>query len=31
LTALAPEENRLPSRLACQAIQKATGSGFDLW
>ncbi|NLU48068.1 MAG: HD domain-containing protein [Syntrophomonadaceae bacterium] len=29
LTALAPEENRLPSRLACQAIQKATGSGFD--
>lgn len=29
LTALAPEEHRLSFQLACQAIQKATGSHFD--
>jgi HD-GYP domain-containing protein (c-di-GMP phosphodiesterase class II) len=29
LTALAPEEERLPLPMACQVIQKATGSGFD--
>lgn len=29
LTALAPEEERLPLPIACQVIQKATGSGFD--
>jgi putative nucleotidyltransferase with HDIG domain len=29
LTALAPEEERLSPQLACQVIQKATGSSFD--
>lgn len=29
LTALAPEEDRLSPSLACQVIQKATGSSFD--
>ena len=29
LTALAPEEERLPVPVACQVIRKATGSGFD--
>ena len=29
LTALAPEEERLPLPIACQVIRKATGSSFD--